>query len=113
MYNPYLYNGNQFQPPIVTSQPQSQQVVRVHGEDGAKAYNLPPNSSALLLDETQNIVWLKMTDGAGYPTVTGYEINPIQNKVEKEYSSLEDRIRRIEEDIYGSQSNSASNQRSK
>lgn len=87
MYNPYLYNGNQFQPqfqqPIVTSQPQSQQVVRVHGEDGAKAYNLPPNSSALLLDETQNIVWLKMTDGAGYPTVTGYEINPneILNKI--------------------------------
>lgn len=92
-------------------QPQPQQVIRVHGEEGAKAYSLPPNSSVLLLDETQSVVWLKMTDGAGYPTVTGYEIHPMQNKEQSEIGSLEERIRKIEEDIYGSQSNNSGNQR--
>lgn len=98
--------------PMQPSQPpQPQQVIRVHGEEGAKAYNLQPNSSILLLDETQNVVWLKTTDGAGYPTVTGYEIQPMQNKVQKEYGSLEERIRRIEEDIYGSQSDTSDDKR--
>lgn len=61
---------------------------------------MPPNSSVLLLDETQNVVWLKMTDGAGYPTVSGYTITPIENQEKNEYSSLEERIKRIEEDLY-------------
>lgn len=95
----------------IAPQPQPQQVIRVHGEEGAKAYSLPPNSSILLLDETQNVVWLKTTDGAGYPTVAGYEIQPIQNKIQREYGSLEERIKRIEEDIYGSQSNSTNAKR--
>lgn len=41
------------------------QVVKVNGYNGANAYQLPPNASALLLDETQPIVWLVKSDGAG------------------------------------------------
>lgn len=86
MYSSYLYN-NQFNPqqyvplqnaPQQIAQPQVQSVIRVHGIEGAKAYNLPPNSSILLLDETQNVIWLKMTDGAGYPTISGYTITPVE-----------------------------------
>lgn len=110
-YSPYMMNN---QVPIQQQQPvqQQQAVIRVHGEEGAKAYSLPPNSSILLLDETKNVVWLKMTDGAGYPTTTGYEIKPIENKVNNEYESLEERIKRIEDDIYGKQSNTASTKQS-
>lgn len=36
------------------------------------------NDEAILLDETQPVVWLKTTDGAGYPTVTGYSITPFK-----------------------------------
>lgn len=95
----------------INPQPQQQQVIQVHGEEGAKAYQLPPNSSTLLLDEAQSVVWLKTTDGAGYPTVTGYEIQPIKTKVQKEYTSLEERIKRIEDDIYGGQSDTSGTQR--
>lgn len=37
-------------------------VVTVNGENGAQAYPLAPNSSALLLDESQPLVWLVKTD---------------------------------------------------
>lgn len=45
-------------------------ITKVSGENGAKAFGMAPNSSALLLDETAPLVWLKTTDGAGYPTLT-------------------------------------------
>lgn len=96
--NPYMgtFTGQPYQ-----QYPQSQ-VVRVNGENGARAYQMAPNSSILLLDESAPIVWLKTTDGAGYPTVTPYSISPVQTKEEAaatQYSSLEERVKRLEEQI--------------
>lgn len=84
---------------------QRQEVVRVNGENGAKAYTMPPNSSVLLLDESAPIVWLKTTDGASYPTITGYTITPIKEEViaktEKtdSYSDLMERINKLEKEV--------------
>ena len=47
--------------------PVTARIVRVSGRPGAEAYQMAPNSEVLLLDETAPIVWLKTTDGAGYP----------------------------------------------
>ena len=80
---------------------QRQEVVRVNGRNGANAYQMAPNSSILLLDETAPIIWLKTTDGASYPTVTGYTITPIEtqttNTASADYSALEERIAKLEE----------------
>lgn len=75
-------------------QQQKTEVTRVNGEGGASAYQLPPNSSALLLDTTAPIVWLKTTDGAGYPSLTPYSITPY-----KPVNTLEERITKLEEMI--------------
>lgn len=75
------------------------EVVKVSGKPGAEAYNLAPNSSILLLDETAPIVWLKTTDGAGYPTVTPYSITPYQPEPPIDAKNLEERIKRLEEII--------------
>lgn len=56
----------------------AQQIVRVHGEEGAKAFALGPNSSVLLMDETDNVVWAKVSDGAGYCTLRGFRIIPLE-----------------------------------
>lgn len=101
LYNPYNSNtlnpaqaGNPYQP--VTKQ----EIIRVNGENGAKAYQMPPNSSALLLDETQPLIWLKQTDGAGYPTVTAYKIEPYTPEATAAVSSdLERRVKKLEEII--------------
>ena len=82
MYNPGPLGMTSAYPPTFTQYNQQPllkiEVIRVHGEEGAKAYQMPPNSSVLLLDETAPIVWLKTTDGASYPTITGYNITPIE-----------------------------------
>lgn len=79
---------------------QRQEVTRVNGKGGADAYQLMPNSSALLLDETAPIVWLVTTDGAGYKSVQPYEIKPYTPKAPADANSLEERIARLEARIY-------------
>lgn len=74
-----------------------QEVIRVNGENGANAYQLMPNSSALLLDETAPLVWLVTTDGAGYKTMTPYKISPYRQEAPVDTKSLEARIQRLEE----------------
>lgn len=97
--NPYL---NGFNPALAgiaqpySPQTQPTQVVRVKGRPGAEAYALGPNSSALLLDESGTLVWLCVTDGAGYKTVSPYDITPHQDAPQPDFSSLESRIQRLE-----------------
>lgn len=74
-----------------------QEVIKVNGRAGAEMYQLAPNSSMLLLDESAPIVWLKQTDGAGYPTLTPYTITPYEPEKPVDVKSLEERIVRLEE----------------
>ena len=78
-----------------------QEIVRVNGENGAKAYQLAPNSSALLLDESAPLVWLIQTDGAGYKTAVPYTIAPYQAQQAPDLHSLEERISRLEDMLNG------------
>lgn len=97
-YGQMMYNPSYYQQPL-----QKIEVTRVNGRDGAEAYQLAPNSSVLLLDATEPIVWLKITDGAGYPTVTPYKIEPYQEITQE---SLEMRLSKIEERLAAYESNS-------
>lgn len=97
MYNPYSNFNNPYMPqgtPPLTAQMKTE-VVRVNGRNGADAYQLPPNSSILLLDTSAPVVWLKTTDGAGYPSVQPYSITPF--KEADHTKSIEDRLARLEE----------------
>ena len=102
-----------YQNPIPTSMPiQRQEITRVNGENGARAFQLAPNCSALLLDENSPIVWVVQTDGAGYKTVTPYTITPYQPEPPVDVKSLEERIKKLEETING-KSNSGPAKRTK
>ena len=85
----YPFNPYQFQP-------QSTQVVKVNGLNGANAFAIGPNSSALLLDESGTLVWLVTTDGAGYKTVSPYDITPHKEPAAPDYGSLEQRLTKLE-----------------
>ncbi len=90
------------QPQVATTQMplQHQEVVNVSGRPGAEAYQMAVNSSALLLDSTAPIVWLAQTDGAGYKTLTPYDIVPHKEvKQEDVLQKLEDRISKLEEKV--------------
>ena len=107
--NPYL-NPFMMQPQMMqTVQPA--QVVKVNGENGARTYQLGANSSALLLDESGLMVWLITTDGAGYKTVSAYDITPHTVAQAPDFGSLENRIKRLEEIVNGTADSSAAGRR--
>ena len=83
-------------------QPQPQQIVKVNGENGARTYQISANSSALLLDENEPLVWLIQTDGAGYKTVTPYKIEPYVVEPEPDLKHILERLERLEGVIYES-----------
>lgn len=106
MINPYLGVQRPYQ------QQPKQEVVKVNGENGARAFPLGANSSALLLDESGVIVWLVTTDGAGYKTVAPFDISPHEAAPAPNYDDLETRITRLEEMMRnGTSGNSSDAQR--
>lgn len=97
MYNnPYSYiNG--INPYISSQQMQSVQqpiqpaftqqqggLIRVTGIDGAKAYQMPPNSIAALFDNNEDLFYIKSTDGAGFPTIKAYKFVPAETEIRQE-----------------------------
>lgn len=76
-------------------------VIRVNGENGARSIQLAPGSEVLMLDSTAPIVWLAQADGAGYKTVTPFNITPFEKKPEPNYEELLERIERLEDKING------------
>ena len=100
--NPYGFM-QQYQTPQPTQPPT--QVVKVNGENGARSYQIGANSSALLLDESGTIVWLVTSDGAGYRTVSAYDITPHQTTPAPDYGNLEERIKKLEEIVNGNARN--------
>ena len=102
MMNP-MGGFNPFQQPVPV-QPAQQQVVRVNGDNGARAYQMGANSSALLLDESGTMVWLVTSDGAGYKTVSAYDITPHQAEPPKDWTDLENRVKKLEEMMGGRRS---------
>lgn len=108
---PYDVNGqnNQFIQNLMTQSMNQQQAihtVKVNGRNGAEAFALAPNSDTLLLDTSDAIIWFVQTDGAGYKTITPYDITPHKEiKEEDKFKSLEDRISKLEETINNGKSN--------
>ena len=70
--NPYMNNYNALQNQMVNN------LIRVTGMDGAKAYQMQPNSTVALFDSSEDIMYIKSTDGAGFPTIRTFGFAPIE-----------------------------------
>lgn len=101
MFNPY-------QPYIQ----QNQQIIRVNGENGAKAYQMMPNSSALLLDESAPRLFLAQTDGAGYKSISAYKLEPYVEEPAPDLTDIVTRIAKLEEKINGKSNPSTTKRKS-
>lgn len=79
MYQPYrqpwggAYPQPSYQRPV-------EGLVRVTGLDGAKMYQLPPNSSMPLFDGNEDVFYVKTTDGAGFPTIRTFRFVPVDEQ---------------------------------
>ena len=76
-YNPQMNNQQ-----IYSQQEQIQNLIRVNGIDGAKTYQMPANSTVALFDCNEDIMYIKTTDGAGFPSIRTFAFTEVkeQNK---------------------------------
>ena len=83
MYYPNMMNAQQpyqtFQNPYAMNMtPQTPTTLtRVTGIDGAKAYQMTPNSTVALFDNNEDVMYIKTTDGAGFPTIRTFGFSEI------------------------------------
>lgn len=88
------YNPQYYMPQYYNAYPQAQYqpqaapqpvngLVSVTGMEGAKAYSLPPNSSMPLFDADEDMLYVKTTDAAGYPTIKAFSFKPIEAPAEE------------------------------
>lgn len=79
-YDTYMprqqFQPYQMQPQFPPQQPQG--LIRVTGIDGAKAYQMPPNSVTALFDGESDVFYVKSTDGAGFPTIKAFAFSPLE-----------------------------------
>lgn len=74
MFQQAMQQASQYAP---YQQPPSMSIVKVTGIEGAKAYQMGPNSSAALFDDSNDVFYLKTTDGGGFPTVRVFSFAPM------------------------------------
>jgi len=73
--NPYM---NTMQKPLIY--PPQNGIIWVQGIEGAKAYQLQPNSNAMLMDsESDNRFYIKVSDNVGMCTLRTFEYTEITN----------------------------------
>jgi hypothetical protein len=71
-------------------QPQ-QTLTRVTGMEGAKAYQMAPNSVVALFDGDNDVFYVKSTDGAGFPTIKAFTFAPLETSpVQSEFVTREE-----------------------
>lgn len=81
-YNPYFppYSnpipGPVMNPAIPQMNGPQMEIQKVNGEESARAFPMGPNSSAILLDTVQPLIWVVTTDASGYKNINPFSIAP-------------------------------------
>lgn len=63
----------------------SNDIQYVNGIDSAKAYNLMPNQTVLLMDSTMSRFYIKTTDASGFASIKSYDFAEVKEDAPKEY----------------------------
>lgn len=82
MNNPMMsqyQNNNIGYPYSLSNNISPQSLIRVSGLEGAKAYQMSANSQVALFDNNEDLMYIKMTDGAGFPTIRTFKFNEVFN----------------------------------
>ena len=73
-YNPQMNNQQIF------PQEQTQNLIRVNGIEGAKTYQMSANSTVALFDSNEDIMYIKTTDGAGFPSIRTFSFTEVKEE---------------------------------
>ncbi len=90
---PQYYGGFQSQQ---TLPQQDQGLIMVNGEEGARAFQLPPNRTVPLFDKNAMMFYLKTTDAGGFGSLRRFSYNEIVDSVPAAPEKKEDYLTRAE-----------------
>lgn len=82
--NPSMGVGQNMAQPVQPQEAPFDGLTRVTGMQGAKSYQMPANSRAALFDDTEDIVIIKTTDGAGFPTYRRARLDWLPEELESD-----------------------------
>ena len=71
---------NQFNNQYTNPLPLNNQIIFVQGETGAKAYQIPNNTTILLMSSESNEFFIKTTDSSGFPTIRKFTFQEHPNQ---------------------------------
>lgn len=89
-------------------------LVQVTGIEGAKAYRMPPNSVVALFHSSEDIFYVKSTDGAGFPTIRTFKFEEIDTTnsdsfiTRSEFNELKEMINDVKHSVSKQQSDECS-----
>ena len=83
--------------PVMQMPGQKREVDRVNGRSGAEKYHLEPDSTAIVLDMNDPMIWFIQTDSAGYKSITPYDISPHEEPKLPDAKSIDERLNGIDE----------------
>lgn len=86
-YNPYgnSWNPNQQQPQNPYNKPQMKQYTFVNGIEGAKAYQMMPNQTMLLMDSDNYMCYMKTSDMSGKSAVRYFKMEEVDEATAREF----------------------------
>lgn len=94
-----MYNYN----PYMSLPQQGNQINWVNGVEGAKAWQLQPNSNTILLDsENENIFYIKVSDNVGMCTLRTFRYEEISSDAIKDSYVTKDELKAEVETIVNS-----------
>ena len=108
IYYPTQTNAFSTQQSVGANQPNAQSALNwVQGEAGAKSYLVAPNSTVVLWDSEQSVIYIKSADATGMPsirtldyTIRGNEVKPTANYVtEADFDELKKEIDEIKKSL--------------
>ena len=69
---------------------QNPSIQYVNGKQSAEAYQMPANSSVILMDSNQARFYMKQTDASGMATIRAYDFKEAEEDRPKEYVTKEE-----------------------
>ena len=87
MYPGYPYQplSNPFAMQLGVSQSQPLQIQYVNGKESAETFQMPANSSVILMDQNKSRFYMKKTDASGQAIIKSYDFKESEEEKPKEY----------------------------
>ena len=102
--NPYYPQLPLQFPQQMSPVPPRMEIQKVSGEDSAKAFPIGPDSSAILMDLNDPLIWVITTDASGFKNVTPFSISPYVKEepvkasdITAQIDELNNRLNKLEE----------------